>query len=193
MNLLDILLVIIVAASVVTGFMAGFARVGIGFIATVCGLLFGFWFYSTPAEWFHRWIKYDALANLMGFFTVLCLFTIVGALIGKLLSMIFKWTGLSWLDRLVGGAFGLVRGSLIAVAFVAVLLAFTPKPLPNWMKESRTLPYAIEASDLWAQLAPNAIKNAFEEGMRDIRKAWEEQMKKKPRRKQEEAKKGDYV
>ena len=55
------------------------------------------------------------------------------------------------------------------------------------------MPYAIEASNLWAQLAPNAIKDAFEEGMRDIRKAWEEQLKKKPHKKDEEARKGDVA
>jgi membrane protein required for colicin V production len=192
-NLLDILLVIIVAASVAAGFMAGFARVGIGFIAAICGVLFGFWFYGVPAEWFHRYIKYEELCNLLGFFAVLFAFTIAGALIGKLLSKLFKWTGLSWVDRLLGGAFGLVRGSLIAVAFVAVLLAFTPKPLPHWMVESRTLPYAIQASDLWAQLAPRAIKEAFEEGMRDIRKAWDQQMKKKPHKKDQEERRGDVV
>jgi membrane protein required for colicin V production len=192
-NLLDILLVVIVGCSVVAGFMAGFARVGIGFIAAVCGVLFGFWFYGVPAEWFHHYIKYEALSNLLGFFVVLFGFTIAGALLGKLLSSLFKWTGLSWLDRLLGGAFGLVRGGLIAVAFVAVLLAFTPKPLPNWMVESKTLPYAIEASNLWAQLAPRAIKQAFEEGMRDIRKAWEEQLKKKPHKKEQQERKGEVV
>jgi membrane protein required for colicin V production len=192
-NLLDILLVVIVGCSVVAGFMAGFARVGIGFIAAICGVLFGFWFYGVPAEWFHHYIKYEALSNLLGFFLVLFGFTFAGALLGKLLSSLFKWTGLSWVDRLLGGAFGLVRGGLIAVAFVAVLLAFTPKPLPNWMVESKTLPYAIEASNLWAQLAPRAIKQAFEEGMRDIRKAWDEQMKKKPHKKEQEERKGEVV
>ena len=34
MNLLDILLVVIVGASIAAGFAAGFARVGIGFIAS---------------------------------------------------------------------------------------------------------------------------------------------------------------
>lgn len=193
MNLLDILLAIIVGASVVGGFMAGFARVGIGFIAAVCGVLFGFWFYGIPAQWIHHYIKYETLSNLLGFFAVLFLFTIAGALIGKVLSTLFKWTGLTWLDRLLGGAFGVVRGGLIAVAFVAVLLAFTPKPLPQWMVDSRTLPYAIEASDLWTELAPHAIREAFEDGLRDIRKAWDEQMKKKPKKKEDEAKKGDVV
>ncbi len=182
MNLLDLLLVVIVGASVVTGFMAGFARVGIGFLATICGLLFGFWFYGIPAEWFHRHIKSVTLSNMLGFFLVFFGCMLLGSLIGKMLSKLFKWTGLSWLDRLLGGAFGFVRGSLIAVAFVAVLLAFTPKPLPNWMVDSTVLPYAIDASDLCADLAPNAIKDAFRESMHDIEKVWQEQLKKKKRK-----------
>ena len=182
MNLLDILLVIIVGASVITGFLAGFARVGIGFLATVGGVLFGFWFYGIPGGWFHHYIKSETFSSLLGFFTVFFGFLFVGALIGKLLSKLFKWTGLSWLDRLMGGAFGLVRGGLIAIAFVAVLLAFTPRPVPNWMVDSRVLPYAIEASNLCASLAPNKLKNDFRESMRDIQKMWDEQVKKKKRK-----------
>lgn len=179
MNLLDILLGIIVGCSLVAGFLAGFARVGIGFLATVAGTLFGFWFYGLPAEWFHRFIKSETACNLLGFFAVFFGFIFIGALIGKLLSKLFKWTGLSWLDRLMGGAFGLVRGGLIAVAFVAVLLAFTPKPMPPWMVDSRLLPYAIKASDVCAALAPNRLKSDFRESMRDIQKMWDEQLKKK--------------
>jgi membrane protein required for colicin V production len=115
----------------------------------------------------------------LGFFAVYFAFAIVGALIGKLLAKLFKWTGLSWLDRLLGGAFGFVRGGLIAIAFVAVLLAFTSKPLPSWMVDSKILPYAIDASDVCAALAPAAIKDAFRESMRDVEKIWDEQLKKK--------------
>lgn len=179
MNLLDILLVIIVGCSLVTGWLAGFARVGIGFIAAVCGIVFGFWFYGIPADWFHQHIQSETLSNLLGFFTVFFAFIFVGALFGKLLSKLFKWTGLSWLDRLMGGAFGAARGALIGVAFVAVLLAFTPKPMPNWMVESRMLPYAMEASNVCAALAPNKLKNDFRESMQDIQKMWDEQLKKK--------------
>lgn len=179
MNLLDILLVIIVGCSLVTGWLAGFARVGIGFLAAVSGIIFGFWFYGIPADWFHQRIKSETFSNLLGFFVVFFAFIFVGALIGKLLSKLFKWTGLSWLDRLMGAAFGLVRGALIAIAFVAVLLAFTPKPMPAWMVDSRVLPYAIEASNLCASLAPNKLKTDFRESMQDIQKMWEEQLKKK--------------
>jgi membrane protein required for colicin V production len=190
-NLLDIVLVIVVAASVVAGFMAGFARVGIGFIAAVTGLLFGFWFYGIPAAWLHRYIHSLTISNLLGFFLVFWGFLAVGSLLGKLLAKLFKWTGLSWLDRMMGGAFGFVRGGLIAIAFVAVLLAFTPKPLPNWMVDSQVLPYAIDASNMCAALAPKAIKDAFRESMLDVRKAWEDQLKKKPKKKESDLKKVD--
>jgi membrane protein required for colicin V production len=190
-NLLDIVLVIAVAASVVAGFMAGFARVGIGFIAAVSGLLFGFWFYGIPAAWIHRYIHSVTISNLLGFFVVFWGFMAVGSLVGKLLAKLFKWTGLSWLDRLMGGAFGFVRGALIAIAFIAVLLAFTPRPLPNWMVDSQVLPYAIDASNICASLAPRAIKDAFRDSMFEIRKAWEDQLKKKPHKKDSDLKKVD--
>ena len=51
MSLLDLLLIAIVGGSVVSGFLAGFARAGVGFAAAVTGILFGFWFYGIPAEW----------------------------------------------------------------------------------------------------------------------------------------------
>ena len=79
---------------------------------------------------------------------------IAGGILGQILSKIFKWTGLSWLDRTLGAGFGLVRGALVVVAIVAVLMAFTPKPIPYWMTGSVLLPYAVEASDWCAALAP---------------------------------------
>jgi membrane protein required for colicin V production len=189
-NLLDIILSVIVIASIVGGFMAGFARVGVGFIATIAGMLCGFWFYGIPADWIHQYISSKTASNMFGFFIVFFGCVILGSLIGTLLARLFKWTGLSWLDRLLGGAFGVVRGWLIAVAFIAVLMAFTPKPTPNWMVNSKVLPYAIDASNVCAALAPNAIKEAFRESMNDMRKIWDEQLKKK-RKKDPDLKKFD--
>lgn len=177
MSLLDLIVLLIVGASVVGGFIAGFARSGIGFIATIFGVLCGFWFYGIPAAAVHKYVHSWTASNLIGFVVVFFGLIFVGALIGKLLSKFFKWTGLSWLDRLMGAMFGLVRGALVAVAFIAVLLAFTPKPTPNWMVNSTVLPYAIDASNTLAALAPTAIKEAFRESMRDIRKIWDEQLR----------------
>jgi membrane protein required for colicin V production len=191
MNLLDLLLVVIVGVSIATGFMAGFARVGVGFIASVSGLLFGFWYYSVPAAWIRdHWTMSASAANMLGFFVVFLAFLSAGAMIGKLLSKLFKWSGLNWLDRLLGGAFGLVRGALLAVITVAVIMAFTPKPLPTWMTGSEVLPYVLDASNLCSNLAPAAVKDAFRDSMFEIRKLWEEELRKK-HQKQEKLKKVD--
>jgi membrane protein required for colicin V production len=181
-SLLDLLLAVILLWSVVAGIRAGFARAGVGFFAAIGGILLGFWFYGSPGAIYARWIESPATANLLGFFTVFFATIAVGALLGKLLSKIFKWTGLSWLDRLLGAGFGAVRGALIAVAFVAVLMAFTPRPTPNWMVNSRLLPYALEASGVAASLAPRALKDAFAESLAEIRAAWSEELKKARRR-----------
>jgi membrane protein required for colicin V production len=175
-SLLDLLVVIVVGASVAAGFVAGFARVSIGFLAAILGVVFGFWFYGIPAGWVHRYLHSAAVSNLIGFLLVFWAILAIGALFAKVTSKLFKWTGLSWLDRLLGGAFGLVRGALIAVVVIAVLLAFTPKPMPNWMVKSQVLPYAMEASNAIASLAPNAIKNAFRESMLELRRVWNEQL-----------------
>ena len=102
MNVLDIVLFLIVVGSVVSGFLAGFARAGIGFLAAITGVLFGFWFYSIPAAWIHKIISSVAFSNLAGFLVVFFACALVGGLIGNLLAKLFKWTGLSWLDRIMG-------------------------------------------------------------------------------------------
>jgi membrane protein required for colicin V production len=177
-SLLDLLFVLIVASSAAAGFAAGFARVGIGFFAAILGVVFGFWFYGIPAGWVHQYLKSIPASNLIGFLLIFWAFLVAGALLAKIFSKLFKWTGLSWLDRLLGGIFGLVRGALIAVVIVAVLLAFTPKPMPNWMVRSQVLPYAMEASSAIAALAPNAVTTAFRESMYELRRLWAEQFRK---------------
>ncbi len=75
---------------------------------------------------------------------------------------------------------------------MAVLLAFTPKPLPNWMIDSKLLPYAVDASNLFAAMAPSALKEAFHDGLAEIRKDWDEQLQKSLRKKRDpDRKKGN--
>lgn len=183
MSVLDLLLIIILGASVVTGFKAGFARVGIGFCAAVAAVIFGFWLYAIPAGWLRVAIHSQPLANLFGFIIVFTVVVTIGAIVAKLVSLVFKWTGLSGIDRVLGGAFGLVRGAVVAVALVAVLIAFAPRPLPNWIVTSRLLPYAVDGSNLLASLAPADLKDALADGVQEIRKDWDEELKKAQRKK----------
>jgi membrane protein required for colicin V production len=186
-NMFDIFVLIVLVGSAVGGFISGFARVGISFLAAIGGLVFGLWFYGLPAHTVQKYVGSPTVANLAGFLVIFLGAMAAGAVLGVLLSKLFKWTGLTWLDRTVGAAFGAVRGGLMVVAVVAVLMAFAPSPKPDWMVESQLLPYAVDASDLCASLAPNGLKTAFRDSLEEVRKAWQEQVKKSKKHRQKEA------
>jgi uncharacterized membrane protein required for colicin V production len=73
-SLLDVIAIVILGVSAAAGFVAGFARAGIGFIAGMLGIVFGLWFYSTPAAWVHQYIHSVWVSNLLGFLLVYWLF-----------------------------------------------------------------------------------------------------------------------
>src|SRR5262245_54213001 len=106
MNWLDIILGVILAASLVSGIVKGFVRTAIGIGATVAGVLMALWFYGSAGSIFTEYVSSRMVSNFLGFVAVFGLVVLAGALIGRLLAMLFKWAGLSWLDRMLGACFG---------------------------------------------------------------------------------------
>ena len=178
LNFLDFLLIIVVAWSIISGFLAGFAREGVGFGATILGILFGFWFYGIPATWVRDYFS-ARVANLIGFFIIFAVVVLIGAVVGRILSNVFKWAGLSWVDRLLGGAFGFVRGVVLSVAVVTVITAFAPTPPPQIIAESSVMPYVTGAAGVLATLAPSELKHDFQESVDRLRHYWNEHVPKK--------------
>jgi len=172
-NWFDIVLILLVALSVVTGFRTGFTRAGIGFIAAIVGIYFGFWSYGIVAARVRDHVSSLQIANLIGFLVIFVGVVILGSIVGLILAKLFKWVGLSWFDRLLGGVFGVVRGSIIVAALVTVALAFWPPPLPETVKESRFLPYVIDISDVLAATTPHELKDAFHDAKEKVQKAWQ--------------------
>ncbi len=187
MNWVDYLLLAILGFSVASGFAAGAARVGVGFIATLVGIFAGFWCYGIAAAHIIDYVNSRAVANLLGFLAIFLAVVILGGLIGRLLSKLFRWIGLSWFDRLLGAGFGLLRGILIVVAMTTVLLAFAPAAPPESMVESKVLPYIVDASNVLAAATPHEIKDAFHETKEKIKKMWEDVRHKPERLRREEA------
>ena len=180
MNWIDLVLLLVIACSVLGGFAAGFARVGVGFAAMIVGIFCGFWFYGIVAEYVVDYFGSHAIANLIGFFVILMGVLVLGPIVGRILAKFFKWVGLSWLDRLLGGAFGVVRGFVIAAAMVTVLLAFAPSPPSRSVVDSKLLPYVIDVSDVLAALTPREIKNQFYSTKDKVKAVWSAHNTRKP-------------
>lgn len=174
MNWVDILLLLVIGFSIASGFGSGFARVGIGLGAAVLGIVCGFWFYGVAAAYVLDYVSSRAIANLVGFFVIFLGMVLLGAIVGRLVAKFFKWVGLSWFDRLLGAAFGLLRGVVIAIAMVTVLLAFAPSPPPHSVTDSKVMPYVIDASNILTDITPREVREAFSDTREKVKKAWAE-------------------
>jgi membrane protein required for colicin V production len=177
-NWLDWVIALIVIASVFSGLRTGFARAAIGTVALLVGIVAGLWLYGSAGGWLRDYVSHKSVANLLGFCLVFFAVIGTGVAAGHLLAKLFKWVGLGWLDRLMGGALGLLRGTLFAMVLILALCAFSRQPPPAAVATSRFAPYIIDASSLMASVAPRELKDGFDESYRRVKKLWEEMWKK---------------
>lgn len=172
MNWLDILLLILLAVFVFEGVRQGFARLAIGMVSTVVGLLLAGWFYGTAAALLAPYLSSKALANVGGFLLIFFGIQLGGALLGWGLATLFKWTGLSWLDRGLGALLGAVKTALVGIVLVMILTAFPLKPIPDSIAHSKAAPYLIEASNILVYLCPRELRDGFTATYDRVRDLW---------------------
>lgn len=172
MNWLDIVLIVIIAWSVLAGLARGLARVVVGIGATILAIILAAWFYGSVGAIFQEYVSSRSVANIIGFLIIFIGVLVIGSLIGVMLAKLFKWVGLGWLDRLLGGAVGLLRGVVVAIVLIMVLMAFTPKPPPQSVVNSRLAPYVIDAASVLAGITPKELKDGFWESYEQVKKIW---------------------
>jgi membrane protein required for colicin V production len=179
MNWLDVALLLILVGSVVTSFSTGLAREVVGLVSMVAALLLAIWFYGTAGSFLQPYVSSPGVANFCGFLMVFCGVLILGAIVGRVLRRMMRVVGLSFVDRLLGAGFGMVRGLLISIAVVLALLAFTPgKSPPNAVVHSRVAPYVIDAARVCATIAPHELKDGFRKSYEQVKTIWGNALKK---------------
>ena len=173
MNWLDAVLLLLLAWSVVTAFRKGFTREVIGLISVIVGLLAGAWFYGSAAGFLLPYVSSRAVANFAGFMIIFCGVLLLGAIVGLIVRRFLRLTGLSFFDRLLGAGFGLLRGTLIGVALLTGMMAFTPagRP-PDAVVKSRVAPYVMQGSRAVAAVAPHELKRGFRNTYEQVQIAW---------------------
>ncbi|HWB83695.1 MAG TPA: CvpA family protein [Bryobacteraceae bacterium] len=178
MNWLDVVLVLIVAASVVASFRKGLSREIVGLVSVILALIIGIWFYGSVAGYLSSYLSSRALADFAGFALVFCAVLLVGSGVSFLVGKFLKVTGLSIVDHALGAGFGVIRGILISIAFVMALMAFSPgdKP-PEAVVNSRTAPYVVDAARVVSALAPHELKEGFRKTYGQVKSAWAKTVK----------------
>lgn len=182
MTALDWLILLIVAASVVLALSQGIIIELFSLGGAVVGLVGAAWCYPWLTPLFQIFIKLTALAQLLSFLTIF--FVLFGAMgvAGRMLSRAAKETGMRWADRLMGAAFGLVRGIVVAAVVVLAFALFYP--------DSRTVTgsafgrHLLGVARVASWLAPAEVRERFSQGAMGMRKGAQE-----PKANQDEGKK----
>jgi membrane protein required for colicin V production len=179
MNWLDWLVVAFLLISVVNGFREGFVRMGIGFAAMIVGFFAASWFGGMVAGSLMAYIDSRPIAGILAFLLVFFGILIAGALLAALITHILKIVGLTWADRVMGGAFGVVRGFVVLVVITLGITAFVPKSLPRAVEDSHLAPYVFGASRMLTAATPFEIREGFDRAYKDLRGFWEEAVNRK--------------
>ena len=179
MNWLDIVLALILAASIAAGFHRGLSRQIIGLVSVVLALLLGIWFYGNVGYYLLPYASTRALANAGGFAVVFCGVLMLGALVSFVVGRFLKVTGLSIVDHLLGAAFGVLRGLVFAIAIIMGVMAFSrgEKP-PETVVNSRLAPYVVDAARVFAAMAPHELKEGFRRTYAQVKAAWSDALEK---------------
>jgi len=173
MNWLDILLAVILLFSFAGAFWNGLSREIVRIIALLVGIFGGMWWYTELTPHITPYVPDDAIASFAAFGAIVVGSLIAGGIVAWLLAKILHWSGLRWFDRLLGGAFGLVRGLIMATAIVLAVVAFAPTTgSSEVVATSRIAPLVLSSARWTAALAPQDLRTSFFSGFDRVRGTW---------------------
>jgi membrane protein required for colicin V production len=171
-NALDWIVVVVLIASVVLSVIKGFLRELLGLGSLVIGFLLGAWFYRPAAGLFKGIVKSENIALFCGFSVVFLGTLLVGSLTIAIAQRLLKFAHIQWVDRLLGGAFGFIRGWVLGSIFFLALTSFDLQS--DRVKSSQLAPYFLPGARVIAVVTPAELKARFLIGYGAVQKWWRE-------------------
>jgi membrane protein required for colicin V production len=164
-NWLDIVILVILVVSFILGLVKGLLRMVIGIAAAIAGLVIAAIYYRPFSHVFSRLFAAEVWAQLIAFVVIFVAVLIVGGLISFLLSKVVKGP-LRFLDRVLGGALGLVEGIFICGVLVIAQLAFPVNK--QALMRSSLAPYCYWLTKGMVQVVPQELKEKFKATYKEI-------------------------
>jgi membrane protein required for colicin V production len=167
MSVIDWLIVVVLVVSVLSAAKKGFFLEVFSLAGVIAGLLLASWNYQRLMPWVSRWVHTWQVAEAISFFAICLGVMILGGLIGRLIRWSVHSIGLGWADRLIGAAFGFVKGCVLVVIAVLAVAAFLPKA--TWFQQSRLVPYFLDAAHQASIATPNELGQRIRQGVTALR------------------------
>jgi len=169
----DWVILAVIVYSVTISIMRGFIHEAIRLGAVVMGLLLAAWLHRSVAPLFKEVVKTENLALFFGFSVIFLATLLAGVFVIWLVTRLKKFAKLEWADRVLGAAFGFIRGWVISAVILLGLTAFDVQT--DRVRNSELAPYFLPGSRVIALLTPYELKARFLVGYRSIERWWREQ------------------
>jgi membrane protein required for colicin V production len=149
LNEVDAIILVIAGLSCLFGIWRGLVKEVLSLVTWIAALTLARLYSGLLADVMSSLINNESARYVAAFAIVFVLVMMIGTLINHLISKLLNFTGLKLVDRLLGGAFGVVRGAVIIVVILFITGAFVNET-PQW-QESQLIPYGLSLIE-WTQL-----------------------------------------
>ncbi len=166
-TVLDFVFALIIVLSTGFALTKGLVREVISLVALLGGFVLAAYYYSVPAAYFSELTRTRSIADLIGFMILFVGTLAVGAIVALLVNRFVKMASLEWIDRLLGGLFGFLRGWAVASILVLAMVAF---PLRDnaLLARSYLAPFLLAGARAAVVLVPQQLKDRFQDEYRKI-------------------------
>jgi len=153
-NVADWAIISVLSLSVLLSLWRGFVREAISLAGWIAAFVIANLLVGELALVLGQWIS-NITGRYVAAYAILVAGTLlVAGLLARLGASVVKATGLTLLDRLLGTAFGLVRGIIIVLVAVYVLRHLAPPQNLLWLDQAQLMPH-LDMLAQWVQLLFN--------------------------------------
>lgn len=149
MNELDYGILILMVLSIVVGAVRGAIREVMNVVGWVLAFILAHSYSSEVAPLLSDWLNEPSARAIVAWALVFIVVVVIVAVTASLLSELVRKLGLGPLDRLVGGAVGVLRGAIIILA-LALAAGLTKLPQSARWRDAFLTPW-IEVAALYAK------------------------------------------
>lgn len=160
MQWLDVIILSIIGVSALISLMRGFVKEALSLLGWLASIWVALHYSDRLADLMATSITTASLRFVIAFTALFVVTLLLSALINFLISQIVKKTGLSGTDRIIGVAFGVVRGAAV-VGILVMLGGLTTFPQDPWWQESMLVGHFQQMAVLAGDYFPADVTSSF--------------------------------
>ena len=157
MPIIDILIIVAIAISVIVGIFRGLVKEAISIGALLFAIWAALYFGPSVGNVSDSWLSSEELQMWFGRILVFSGILALGGLLGWGISKLVRLSVLSGMDRFLGSLFGALRGILLVAVFI-IGGQFAGFDNDEWWLNSRLIPHFEVVAEWIKVMAPQGLE-----------------------------------